>query len=548
MARTVLVPPSTWESRSREQPEHNPSQHSQARENTGPHLEDLPNEILDRIIENVDTDANDDLLNLARCSSRFHRLAEPILYTDVLIRDNILHGSSPGSLPFLCRILARPDLARRVRFFHGAANDPKFSGDHLDTSGLTETDRMRICTAVRATSCSEQSTQEWIESVAWGSWDSIMALILSVVPNLEELNFEDWGHSNDAYPFITQFFDRAANLQERALLASPFSLRNLRRISLVYWDTENGYPVKSILPFLKLKSLRAFYAHMVSEGSHGGSPPEFVLRPSTYTTKELTLSYSVIHHEVMIPFFRSFPALERLHYEYGGACVNYADFEPPRMMAALKHLKPCLREITILGDEARCGPELESYLIGSFADFEKLTSIDAVATAMLGISHGRTCEGYPSSQELVDSVPRTLEALSLRDCGYISAPHLVSQVSRLVSQKAMRTPALKRLNLGWEGIDFPDKPRTPGPVIYAGFTKEEAEQLMTDCVKAGIEMKVKWLPPKPKFVYFSRERVQAAKTSQRSQGFCYPYEGYEKCCKENGCDLETGRGPASFFF
>jgi len=551
MARTSLAHPSTLGKPSRKQPE---NEHHQPRGDVGPHLEDLANEILIKTIQYVDTDRYDRdspghkrgsaaVLNLALCSSRFHRLAEPVLYTHVVIRDDALYNTLPDLVFFLCRILARPDLARRVRSLHGVASDSEHDVCSLEMSGLTETDRTRIGTAVRAASNSEQTAQQWMGAIESGTWDAIMALVLSMTPNIEDLEFENWSYTNDVYPFIIRFVERAANWQQRAVLLSPFSLSNLRRVSLLYWDTEGGFLLESIIPFLRLKSLTAFHGHMISGHSDGEStPPTFIANPSTFTTKELKFSSSVIHHELMVLFLRSFPALERLHYEFGGACVGYADFEPPRMMAGLEHLKHCLKEITILGNDARCGPELDSYPVGSFAAFETLTSIDALATAMIGYGGERTCDGFRESQELVNSVPPTLEALSLRDCHEVLAPHIVSQASQLVLQKSTRTPALKQLNMGWEGIVYPDKPRTPGPVVHPGFTKEEAQQLMAECEKAGIELKVKYIPPKPKWVSYSNEQANRA-----THIFYYPYDGYEKCCEENGCDQETGRRPGVWY-
>ncbi|MCJ1246479.1 hypothetical protein MMC30_003687 [Trapelia coarctata] len=553
MARPRLANP--WKGKKAAKDQATTIHHHRPRGDAGPHLEDLANEILIQIIQFIDTEVHhhDSLghargsaavLNLALCSSHFHRLAEPVLYTHVDIRDDALYNTLPDLVFFLCRILDRPDLARRVRFLYGAASGSPVADESMDMSGLRETDRTLIRTAVRAASDSERTAQQWMEAIEWGTWDAIMALLLSVVPNIEELQLERWSNTNEVYPFIIRFFERAANLQETALLASPFSLRSLRRISLSYWDTEGGFSFENTLRFLRLKSVTAFHGNMVSEDLRGAStPPPYIAHPSTFTARELKLTSSVLHHESMIPIFRSFPALERLHYEFGGACVGYADFEPPRMMAALEHLKHCLKEITILCSDGCVSTELDAYPIGSFASFEKLTSIDILATGMLGDEHEGTCDGFPGSQELVDAVPPSLESLSLRDCNGVSAPCLVSQVSQLVLQKATRTPALKFLNLGWEGIVYPDKPRTPGPVIHPPFTREEAEQLMVECEKAEIELKVKYVPPELKWVSYTKEPEKGKMPYRVTHTYYYPYEGYEKCCEENGLDPETGRRP-----
>lgn len=65
---------------------------------------------------------------------------------------------------------------------------------------------------------------------------------------------------------------------------------------------------------------------------------------------------------------------------------------------------------------------------------------------------------------------------------------------------------------------------------------------MAECEKAGIELKVKYIPPKPKWVSYSNEQANRA-----THIFYYPYDGYEKCCEENGCDQETGRRPGVWY-
>jgi len=37
-------------------------------------------------------------------------------------------------------------------------------------------------------------------------------------------------------------------------------------------------------------------------------------------------------------------------------------------------------------------------------------------------------------------------------------------------------------------------------VIHPGFTEEEAAELLEECERAGIKLKVKYLPPQPKWV------------------------------------------------
>jgi len=102
---------------------------------------------------------------------------------------------------------------------------------------------------------------------------------------------------------------------------------------------------------------------------------------------------------------------------------------------------------------------------------------------------------------------------------------------------------LKKLYLGWEGVTYPDKPNSAVLTIYPGFTKEEAEKLQADCLQAGIDIEVKYLPPKMKYVQYKsmpKDEQESKWPISVSHVFHYPWDGYEKLCEEKGCDPATG--------
>jgi hypothetical protein len=258
----------------------------------------------------------------------------------------------------------------------------------------------------------------------------------------------------------------------------------------------------------------------------------------------------------MVLILKCFPLLERFHYEFGGALVGYTAFEPPRMMAALEHLKPCLRSLTVLSDECHGMSYTELYPIGSLADFQRLVSITTNASVMVGEDCSDTedldsddseREVFSKTQNLVDAVPSTLEFLSLRDC----SEHVVRHIFELVSQKKCRTPVLRTIDLGWEGVKYSDKDSPREPIIHPGFSKEEVDKLTVACEVAGIEIIIKYLPPRPKYISFDKPGEPLDEKSVALgfrpipitvwRHFPYPYEGYQEYCEENNCDPETGR-------
>ena len=187
----------------------------------GRSLEDLPNEILLFIIRNLRYSGC--VYSLARCSSRFRDLALPTLYTKAVFEEGM------ESLPiFMCSMLARPDLARYLQSFQGKLFEIE-EDEFCDMSRLTIVDKARISTAVRITGTSDNEAEKWIESIKAGGRDAIVALILSVSPNINELSCDTW--FTDIPRFTTIVFRRAVDLQIEAEI-SPLAMTNLREISL----------------------------------------------------------------------------------------------------------------------------------------------------------------------------------------------------------------------------------------------------------------------------------------------------------------------------
>lgn len=158
-----------------------------------------------------------------------------------------------------------------MRSFHGIACGSEYADESLDMSSLTNADRVLIQKAVLTASEGNEQAVDWFKAVEDGTWDSIMALILSLTPNIEELEFEGWNDNNDQYPFLIRAFERARNLQGQASLESQYSLRNLHKILIAYLDIEEGYAVDVMIPFLHLKSVTTFHEYMVSK---------FIIEPS----------------------------------------------------------------------------------------------------------------------------------------------------------------------------------------------------------------------------------------------------------------------------
>ena len=391
--------------------------------------------------------------------------------------------------------MVRPDLARCLRAFEG-----ELSAASSNMSCVTDIDYGRINTAVRVASRSDEEADKWIHFIKKGVWDAMIALLLSVVPNIEELGLSTILDGRD--PSLTNMMlNRAFDLQNQAEVF-PLAMAALRKVYLSLWSpVDDELVVDSLMPFLRLKSLSSCHIENTSFMTlWKGGLKEF---QSTLTIKDLTFTTFYMNYAAMTTFFQCFSYLERLYYQYDVSGERQAPLQPPLLMPALFHLKSCLKEITIVNEGKRGSIGLESHPIGSFATFTKLTSITADAYILIGDpvlddsnndgynDHDDAADGIERSQRLIDALPRTLEHLSIRRCQKNIVPHLFE----LVSQKTSYSPSLQSLNLDWETVSYSNRPKTLDPDIHPEFTREEVARLTAECNPAAITITIKHPPP-----------------------------------------------------
>ncbi|KAH6668981.1 hypothetical protein B0J14DRAFT_154060 [Halenospora varia] len=495
------------------------------------------------------------LQKLASCSRRLHKITLPVLYshyrehqehTDTATKENCLQL-------FLCQILEKPELANYVQVYHGLARDNQdfddnvvdedywHDDDSLDMSSLEEKHWEAISDLLdMVTNHDVDEAAKWGLAIKRGSWDATTAFLLSILPNLEELEFEGYSYTDAVYPYIMRVLSRAKSKQERGD-SGRGSLHKLSRVALEYWDTECGLSLNLLVPYLTLPSVESFYGRMLDQSNYDEDDRSASLRAELkLQTKTLYLVHSSISQDILEVFFGAFDSLERLIYDHH--TVGNPEFEPPRVMAALSHLAPTLKELTLLNLDGVGASSYENFPVGSLRGCEKLKKLDMNARMLIGFSRSEwevdVEESWESEQNLVDSLPPNLEYLRLRSPGWADVPFITS----FVSSKSTNFPNLRTLELGWERIQYPNSPPSLEPFIHPGFTKEEAMTLWELCKKMGVEIPMKIEPPRWKSVSWRDKELRDGLISTvHTRSFEWPYEGYEELCREMGCEVETGR-------
>ncbi|KAH8671832.1 hypothetical protein BGZ60DRAFT_537282 [Tricladium varicosporioides] len=495
------------------------------------------------------------LRRLASCSRRLHKITLPVLYshyrehqeyTDTATKENCLQL-------FLCQILERPELAKYVQVWHGLARDNQnledninedywYDDNPLDMSRLEQKHWDAIHDLLTlVTNHNNDESKKWASAIKHGSWDAVTALLLSVLPNLEELEFEGYSYTDTVYPYLTRVLSRAKTDQDLGN-TGPGSLHRLRRVALEYWDTESGLFLDPLIPYLTLPSVKSFYGRMLNQSTYDDDNDRLApLRAGLKLhTKTLYLVHSSISQSIFEVFFSAFDRLERVIYDHH--TVGNPKFEPPRIMAALAHLAPTLKELTLLNLEGVGASSYENYPVGCLRKYEKLKKLDMNAGMLIGFRRSEwelnAEESWESKQNLVDSLPPNLEYLRLRDPRPTDVPFIIS----FISSKLSTCPNFQTLELDWERIQYPNSPPSLEPFIHPGFTKEEAIELWELCKKMGVEIPMRIEPPRWKNVSWRDKGLRDGLISTvHTRGFEWPYEGYKDLCIEMGCEIETGR-------
>lgn len=442
----------------------------------------LPPEILLEIIRKVDQvdpkpasqiTRSSTLAALSRVCKDFHAFTEPYLFSRF---DQISeHGQE---LPLLLRtLLEKPYLGHFIKTYVGTC----FTATTIEMAPFKDLFTQLRCAAVWSFAKGLKKKAElkggavtfslssWSYQMMHGVWDAITALLLCLLPNLEEFILSEYA-SVYGYRAIDAIFDRAGWLQDRNLpidieasgyqniyayedenpkfqkatrlwKSAPkrgnmeFGMANLRvvRISCNHLEAYPavGLPMRHATSFLGLKSVEKFSGHMILDDDEDED-----FSAHDFKTTDLTIHHTAIFMGVSEPFLASFKHLKRLvcNMDYNVAVAEeqsqYYEFAPPHVSHAIAHLSESLEELSLTQEKYRDVIETGSdqYLpLESLASFGKLRKLEVSADILLGrrpISPvgARSSDDvvipykYQRSKHLLSMFPDSLEYLSITHC------------------------------------------------------------------------------------------------------------------------------------
>lgn len=495
--------------------------------NAQSHLECLSDEIIQMIFECIAKErdgstairkhpATKTLLSIALYSRRLNSLVQAALYRNI------------DDLPFIGRSLFLQARALYPKSLHASAQQNTFG---TSTTCIAQGNWNHIGAEVTKGAASSEDATVWYGSTQTGEWDGWIALILSQLPNLETLTITEWrarvSNHPVPYPCLEKFLARVAVLQD----IGPY-LRAFSRLQTV--TIQSGRPtLRDVMRFLRIKSVLNFHGSRVIYDSSYEDEDELENDPTELKTTKLNLIASTFGSQSFFDFLRHFTSLKHLVYEYRRGENHPLKKHSELFMYALSYSQTTLETLQLRGHY------FKNFIICSLAGFSNLRSV-AVNILALGSTLFDN-PPYIPAEERTDlhnyfkDLPQNLESLTLT--GRVRGSYLEGLVRMLNS-----IPSLKFLDIGWVKTKFPDKPSPKVPDYHEDFTAEQAQILWDSCLLAGVEMKLKYWAPKPKYVSWPRPKcaevirwpvlwVDCRKVIVR---FDYPWEGYEDCLKEHG--------------
>lgn len=443
---------------------------------------------------------------------------------------------------FLCRILRAP-LGRHVQ--HLVISARELDAGFFQSFEISEVvswdpeNLSRLKAAVDEASEPSIDAQNWYNAIETGNWDAWVALLLSQLPNLEVLDTNQYGEiiNGRTRPWLLSFFKNAALLQKQSPV-SPFALPNLKKVSFNQEREEDMIHASEMAAVLCLGSVKTIHApnlEFCSECEIGWDNERL-----QFSATELFFSFSNNQDPCFRRLLEHFPMIERFHFDGSPATMSSTDAD--ELKESIVPYKSTLWDFRLAMEDDYNDRSSAQWLLGSLLGFEKLRNITLNAFSLTGRAlDPTTLLAYDTV--MMKSLPHSLEFLRL----YSVTPEEAPSIMTLIRNKTTYTPSLKKLDLQWVTIKYPDdRHHSLADILfkYPGFTIEEACELWEDCKAKGVKMVTTSRCPPTKFVCWKRNVPKILPNGTHlggygvivdlSKTFDYPYNGYKEFIVEQG--------------
>ncbi|KAF2433323.1 hypothetical protein EJ08DRAFT_647380 [Tothia fuscella] len=290
----------------------------------GPHLLDLPNEILDHVFSYLDPiDNRGTLIKACLVSQRFCAAAQPLLFSHFKFLGDLERISNEASyhyyqtapktqlVLFTRTVILRPDLAANVKILDIAVYDGEEYETYEDYVDEVEdvfpmpldADMARYTQALRKP-CYTAISSDWLDSIVQNSAVAFIALLVSQTPNLERLSIVV---SNEPIFYLLELAQLASNSKEETK-DNRTPLSTLKELEISFSPSANDWAKPDVDQLTLLSSLQSLHIWGYPEVDYAKS----ILRGSNLST--LILSHCFLGIDSAMNLIRSCKALKVFHY------------------------------------------------------------------------------------------------------------------------------------------------------------------------------------------------------------------------------------------
>lgn len=260
---------------------------------------------------------------------------------------------------------------------------PLVAGDDVDEitmhkiASLMKDQSSAIDALVRDCSFIPKAKQEWWTNaiIHWNNPDAAIALLITVFPNLENLDALDWSYydgSRASHDMISDIIE--ANLRREPPLHNR-AMTRLKEFRMCCSD-EYGESLGDYAPFAMLPSMRVLSGSHITDTAFIWAP-SWVGESSNIT--EINFTYSAIEYDSFESLLSRISGLKRFAYSYGDHNVGYTAYRPWNLVEALReHAFSTLEllDITVAGPRDLLSYEdIERLDVESLQEFDRLTSV-----------------------------------------------------------------------------------------------------------------------------------------------------------------------------
>ncbi|CAD0095702.1 unnamed protein product [Aureobasidium vineae] len=492
-------------------------------------LDKLPYEVLHLVLRNLattpelihydDEEQNDyhlsnwkTLAQLCKVSRQLRVVAEPLLYRSYAKPDSSSDPEGHYSFrKFLATVLGRPELLQCIRSLYIGA------WRHYTRCELQHAAKSKY-KACKARVCDVHFPPElhslydkhakasvlgdaWKEALDAGEEAAEIALLMSLTPNLERIEFcmphLSFGADTAPMYFWPRLLVASADWEPSSHFHRLESVM-IHKKSLkpgMRWPQphEAGFEIDPFLPFIGLPQLKTFYNESDGRGFYRKRPEEYPINEEESHLTELTLGASYINSLELTQILKRCTKLEVFdcHFEQERSFIP--DFSWNTVGEALSNSRHTLEEITLNADlmsqmvtEDSTPSEGTCVSIGSLRAFTSLKKLDVLQTTLLGfenmIDHINLVVPALPFEEIL---PSSLESLTIDWCSLTLVPYLEGMLTTLKE----KFPRLREIQLSVIDLNSFNMNHDPWDQHEALMQerKDRVERLKQGFIKAGVE-------------------------------------------------------------